>query len=170
MLAARASPSRFVLRFRHSSRYRHSERKMNADHILKSKGNGVITATSGKSLLDIAKLLAQYQIGCVVIVEDDDRVVGIVSERDLIRAVGRTGPSVLKAPVSDFMATPVVTARRADTEARLMAAMSFHAFRHLPVVEFGRLVGIVSIGDLVKLHLETAEFDAAAMREHIASS
>ena len=94
---------------------------MNAATILKLKGNGVVTTTKDKSLLDIAKLLAEHGIGCIVIVrEEDDKVSGIVSERDLMRAISQCGAQVLKEPVSDFMTKTVVTARAADTIDLLM--------------------------------------------------
>jgi CBS domain-containing protein len=143
---------------------------MNAATILSFKGNGVVTCTADKSLLDIAKLLAQYCVGCIVIVEEGDKVRGIISEHDLIRAIGQAGAKVLKEPVSDFMATAVVTAREADTYDRLMSEMTIHQFRHIPVVEMGRLIGIVSIGDLVKAQVEEAEFESAAMRQQITSA
>jgi CBS domain-containing protein len=139
---------------------------MNAATILKFKGSGVVTTTANKSLLDIAKLLAQHGIGCIVIVGDDDKIAGIVSERDLIRAIGQAGPKVLNEPVSDFMTKSVVTAREADTSDRLMSEMTVHRFRHMPVVETGRLIGLVSIGDLVKMQIAEVEMEAAATREY----
>ena len=143
---------------------------MNTATILKLKGNGVVTATANQSLLDIAKLLAQYRIGSVVIVEDDDKVRGIISEHDLIRAIGQAGSKVLNEPVHNFMATAVVTARRTDTCDQLMSEMTTRKFRHMPVVELGRLVGIVSIGDLVKMHVADAEFESDAMRQQITTA
>jgi CBS domain-containing protein len=143
---------------------------MNAATILKFKGNGVVTATVNKSLLDIANLLAQHRIGCIVIVDDDDQVRGIVSEHDLIRAIGQAGPKVLKEPVSEFMTTAVVTARKTDTYDRLMSEMTIQQFRYMPVVEMGRLIGIVSIGDLVKMHVADAELESAALQQHITSA
>lgn len=140
---------------------------MNVATILKLKGGGVFTATSDKSLLDIAKLLAQHGIGCIVIVGDDDKISGIVSERDLMRAIAQGGPEVLKAPVSDFMTKTVLTAGKADTINQLLSEMTTRQFRHMPVVERGRLVGLVSIGDLVKIHVADAEFDSGAMRQYI---
>jgi CBS domain-containing protein len=140
---------------------------MNAATILKFKGNGVVTATVNKSLLDIANLLAQHRIGCIVIVDDDDQVRGIVSEHDFIRAIGQAGPKVLKEPVSEFMTTAVVTARKTDTYDRLMSEMTIQQFRYMPVVEMGRLIGIVSIGDLVKMHVADAELESAALQQHI---
>ena len=126
---------------------------MNAATILKQKGSGVVTTTANKSLLDIAKLLVQDGIGCIVILEDDGKVAGIVSERDLIRAIGQAGPNVLNEPVSNFMTKTVVTAGEADTINRLMAEMTTRRFRHMPVVERDRLIGLVSIGDLVKIQM-----------------
>lgn len=143
---------------------------MNAATILKSKGSGVFTTTANKSLLDIAKLLVQHGIGCIVIVEEDDKIAGIVSERDLLRAIGQSGAKVLKEPVSVYMTKTVVTAREGDTVDRLMSEMTLHQFRHMPVVERGRLVGLVSIGDLVKMHLADAEFESGAMRRYITAA
>jgi CBS domain-containing protein len=140
---------------------------MDAATILKSKGSGVVTTTANKSLLEIAKLLAQHGIGCIVILGDEDKIVGIVSERDLMRAIGQAGPKVLSDPVSDFMTKTVVTAREADTVDRLMSEMTTHRFRHMPVVERGRLLGLISIGDLVKIHVADAEFESSAMRQYI---
>jgi len=142
---------------------------MNTAGILESKGNEVITATAEKSLLHIASLLAQYCIGCIVIV-DTDKVCGIMSEHDLIRAIGQEGSEALSKPVSNFMTTPVVTAQKADTYDWLLAKMTTQQFRHIPVVEMDRLIGIVSIGDLVKLHVTEVEVESAAMKKHINSA
>ena len=142
---------------------------MNVASILKLKGKGVITAREDASLLEIAKLLEQHGIGCVVVEGEDGKVAGIVSERDLVRAIGRSGTKVLKEPVSTYMTRAVVTAREAETMDRLMAEMTTHRFRHMPVVERGRLIGLVSIGDVVKMRIAEAEMEAAAMREYIAT-
>ena len=139
---------------------------MNAATILRFKGSGVVTATANKSLLDIAKLLAEHGIGCIVIMGDDDKIAGIVSERDLMRAIGQAGPKVLMEPVLGFMTKNVVTARETDTSERLMSEMTVHRFRHMPVVETGRLIGVISIGDLVKMQIADVEMEAAATREY----
>ena len=140
---------------------------MNVATILKQKGSGVFTTTSDKSLLDIAKLLQEHGIGCIVIVSDD-KIAGIVSERDLMRAIGQAGPKVLEQPVSDFMTKSVITAREADTVDQLTAEMTKRRFRHMPVVEKNRLIGLVSIGDLVKIQISEIDMEAAATREYTA--
>lgn len=141
---------------------------MNAATILKFKGSGVVTSTANRSLLDIAKLLTQHGIGCIVIVGDGDKIVGIVSERDLMRAIGQGGLEVLKKPVSEFMTKTVSTAREGDTINRLMSEMTMRRFRHMPVVERDQLVGLISIGDLVKIQLAEVEMEADATREYTA--
>jgi CBS domain-containing protein len=145
------------------------ETSMNVAAILKMKGKGVFTASADTSLLEIAELLDQHGIGCIVIEGEEGKVAGIVSERDLVRAIGQSGPKVLKDPVSGYMTKTVVTAREADTIDRLMSEMTTHRFRHMPVVERGRLIGLVSIGDVVKMRIAEAEMEAAAMREYIAT-
>ena len=139
---------------------------MNVAAILKLKGRCVVTTTKDKWLLDIAKLLEQHGIGCIVIEGDNGKVAGIVSERDLMRAIGQSGPKVLKERVSDFMTKTVVTAREADRIDRLMSEMTTHRFRHMPVVERGRLIGLVSIGDVVKMRIAEVDMEAAATREY----
>jgi CBS domain-containing protein len=141
---------------------------MNVATILKHKGRAVVTTTADTSLLDIAKLLQQHGIGCIVIVGNDDKIAGIVSERDLMRAIGQGGTDVLKEPVSHFMTKDVVTAREADTINRLMSEMTKGRFRHMPVVERDRLVGLVSIGDAIKLDIAEMEMEAAATRQYTA--
>jgi CBS domain-containing protein len=139
---------------------------MNVAAILKQKGGGVFTTTNDKSMLDIAKLLAQHGIGCIVIVGDDDKIAGIVSERDLMRAISQGGAEVLTEPVSNFMTKTVVTAGETDTISQLMSEMTIRQFRHMPVVERDRLIGLVSIGDLVKFQIAESEMETAATREY----
>jgi CBS domain-containing protein len=142
--------------------------EMHVAAILKVKGRNVVTTRVGKSLLDVAKLLEQYHIGCIVIEGDEGQVAGIVSERDVVRAIGKSGAKVLKEPVSGYMTKTVVAAREADTIDRLMSEMTTHRFRHMPVVERGRLIGLVSIGDVVKMHIAEADMEAVATRAYAA--
>jgi CBS domain-containing protein len=144
------------------------ETSMHVAAILKVKGRNVVTTTADKSLLDVAKLLEQHNIGCIVIEANDGKVAGIVSERDIVRAIGQSGAKVLKEPVSVYMTETVVTAREADTIDRLMSEMTVHRFRHMPVVEKGRLIGLVSIGDVVKMRIAEVEMEAAATRQYTA--
>ena len=142
---------------------------MNVATILKQKGRGVFTTAPDTSLLEITKLLGMHKIGCIVITSPDGKVSGIVSERDVVREISRAGASVLKEPVERCMTKAVVTCREADTIDHLMAQMTAHRFRHMPVVERGRLIGLVSIGDVVRMRIAEAEMEAAAMREYIAT-
>src|SRR6185436_17557006 len=99
---------------------------------------------------------------------DNGQVAGVVSERDLVWAIGKSGAKVLKEPVSVYMTKTVVTAREADPVDRLMSQMTAHRFRHMPVVDRGRLIGLVSIGDLDKMHIAETDMEAAATREYAA--
>jgi len=99
---------------------------------------------------------------------DNGQVAGVVSERDLVWAIGKSGAKVLKEPVSVYMTKTVVTAREADPIDRLMSEMTSHRFRHMPVVEKGRLMGLVSIGDVVKMYIAEADMEAAATMEYAA--
>jgi CBS domain-containing protein len=142
---------------------------MNVAAILKQKGREVFTTAPDTPLLEITKLLGMHGIGCIVITGPDGKVIGIVSERDVVREISRAGSKVLKEPVASCMTKTVFTCREADTIDRLMAEMTAHRFRHMPVVERGRLTGLVSIGDVVRMRIAEAEMEAAAMREYIAT-
>lgn len=142
---------------------------MNVAAILKLKGRDVVTASPGTSLIEIAQRLGEHKIGCIVVVDEGGNVSGIVSERDIVRELARIGAPVMEEPVEVYMTKSVVTCREADTIDRLMGEMTAHRFRHMPVVERGRLVGLVSIGDVVRMRIAEAEMEAAAMREYIAT-
>ncbi len=142
---------------------------MNVAAILKLKGRDVITAPPQTPLLEIARLLGTHGIGCIVIAEADGKVNGIVSERDIVREIARAGASVLDEPVETCMTKSVVSCRDSDTMDQLMGEMTAHRFRHMPVLDRGRLVGLVSIGDVVRMRIAEAEMEAAAMREYIAT-
>lgn len=142
---------------------------MNVAAILKVKGSELFTAAPETALMEITRQLAERRVGCIVVMDDNGKVVGIVSERDIVRALAESGPQVLNDPVETIMTKAVVTCREADTLDRLMAEMTSHRFRHMPVTERGRLIGIVSIGDVVKMRIAEAEMEAAAMRSYITS-
>ena len=143
---------------------------MNVVAILKQKGRAVTTASPAMTLLEVANKLYAKRIGAIVIVGAGGEVAGIVSERDIIRALASEGAGCLARPVSETMTKQVVTCQEADTLDELMAMMTARRFRHLPVVTDGALVGIVSIGDVVKHHVAEVEMEATAMREYITHS
>ena len=142
---------------------------MNVAAILNEKGREVATLGLDAKLIDVARTLDERGIGSIVIVDENGGVAGIVSERDVVRTIARHGMNVLSEPVADAMTEKVVTCAEADTIEQIMSDMTSHRFRHMPVMESGRLVGIVSIGDVVKQRIAEAEMEAAAMRSYIAT-
>ena len=138
--------------------------------ILAQKGRSVFTAKPDQTLQDIAAVLAEKKIGAVVIVDSKGAIAGIVSERDVVRAVARHGAAGLKKSASDVMTAKVRTCAPHDTEAELMGLMTTHRIRHLPVVEGGMLAGMVSIGDVVKLRIESVEREAEDLKSYIATA
>ena len=143
---------------------------MNVASILRQKGRAVTTASLDTTLRDVAHKLATKRIGAIVIVGPSGKVAGIISERDIIRALSSQGPECLTRPVSESMTREVVGCQESDTLDELMALMTEHRFRHLPVVMDDTLVGIVSIGDVVKHHVADVTMEATAMREYITHS
>ena len=137
--------------------------------ILKDKGGDVITTPPDTSLLEIAKILRKHKIGCIVVCADDETIAGIVSERDLVRTIAADGPEALDSPVSRCMTKNVVLCLESDSVDHVKAEMTSGRFRHIPVVDNNRLVGLVSIGDVVKRRIADAEMEAAAMRSYIAT-
>ncbi len=142
---------------------------MNVVTILKQKGDQVTTVTSSSSLLDAARKLATKRIGAVVVSDGDGRVHGILSERDIVRAIAQGGHDALSAPVSDLMTRDVTTCSPTASLDEVMHKMTNGRFRHVPVVDGdGRLTGIISIGDAVKHQIGEITMEAEAMREYIA--
>ena len=138
---------------------------MNVARILKDKGRGVSTASSDTAMRRIVETMAAERIGALVVCDKDRRVEGIISERDVVRMIAANGASFLDQPVSLYMTKNVRTCTEHDTCDFLMEEMTAHRFRHMPVVEGSRLIGIVSIGDVVKQRIAMAELEAASMRE-----
>ena len=137
---------------------------MNIAQILKSKGRAVATARPDATLGEIIGKLAQKRIGAIVIVGDNGEVAGILSERDVIRRLGERGAEALQEPASQSMTAAVITCQESSTLDELMELMTQGRFRHVPVIEDGALVGIVSIGDIVKNHIAEVEMEVSAMR------
>ncbi len=135
--------------------------------ILDLKGRDVTTILPDKTLGDAASLLSQHKIGALVVTGADRRVTGILSERDIVKAVSVDGAAALEEKISARMTREVITCGPHDTMADLMGRMTAGRFRHLPVVENGRLVGIISIGDVVKHRLAEMERESSALRDYI---
>jgi CBS domain-containing protein len=135
--------------------------------ILSAKGSQVVTIEPTATLGEASKLLAQHRIGAVVVTGAGGRIVGIVSERDIVRALAQHGAAALALPLNDVMTRKVVTCSGNETIADLMEQMTGGKFRHLPVVEDDRLVGIISIGDVVKMRLQEMEHEQNALRDYI---
>ena len=138
--------------------------------MLSRKGRDVATIAPMTSLSEAVRLLAQRRIGAVVVTGPDNRVAGILSERDIVRSLSERGPAALDDNVAAVMTRKVVTCTEAETVAAIMERMTAGKFRHLPVVEQGRLAGIISIGDVVKSRLQEIEGETNALREYIATA
>ncbi|MDF3062181.1 MAG: inosine-5-monophosphate dehydrogenase [Microvirga sp.] len=143
---------------------------MNVEHILQAKGRHVLTIEPGRSLAEAARALTERKIGAVVVTGPDQSVLGILSERDIVRAVARGGAGALESPVAQHMTGKVVTCTRQSTINELMEVMTERKFRHMPIVENGRLCGIISIGDVVKNRVAEIEAESQALREYIATA
>jgi CBS domain-containing protein len=140
---------------------------MTVKTILSRKGTDVVTADPNATLGDAVKMLGQRRIGALVVTGADRRIVGILSERDIVRVLAEKGPQALAAPIAEVMTRKVMTCSARDTLSELMERMTEGKFRHLPVVEQGRLAGIVSIGDVVKSRVQEMEDESAALRDYI---
>jgi len=140
---------------------------MTVTAILSAKGGEVVVIEPNADVAAAVKRLAERRIGALVVTGADRRVVGIVSERDIVQALAARGAAALDLPLSEVMTRKVMTCGPPDTSSSLMERMTQGKFRHLPVVDQGRLVGIVSIGDVVKHRLEQMEREQSALRDYI---
>jgi CBS domain-containing protein len=144
---------------------------MNVEAILKTKGAKVVTITPETAVGEATKILKRARIGALVVSDDGTKVQGILSERDIVAAMGdptkRSG--LLKKPVASLMTREVLTCLPEDTVEKCMGLMSERRVRHLPVVREDRLIGLISIGDVVKCRLEELESEAGFLRELITS-
>lgn len=142
---------------------------MLVSQILRTKGDTVFTTRPDEAVATVAELLHSRNVGALVVM-DAERVAGIVSERDVVRAVAEDGPEALKRPVSDYMTANVLFAEPGETVDGLLGRMTDRRIRHLPVCKSERLVGIVSIGDLVKSKISEVEAEADGLKAYIAAS
>jgi CBS domain-containing protein len=143
------------------------EATMTVKAVLSRKGTNVITVEPTAPLSIAVDMLAKYRIGALVVTGTDSRVIGIVSERDIVRALAEKGADALMQPLAEIMTRKVTTCTENDTIVDLMERMTRGKFRHIPVVEQTRLIGIVSIGDVVKHRVEEMERDTEALQDYI---
>jgi CBS domain-containing protein len=137
------------------------------ENILRDKGREVYAIAESATLKEAADLLDARKVGAMVILNEGGVVIGVLSERDIIRNIARMGAAALACTVGDVMTRKVVTARPSDTIEQAMDKMTDRRIRHLPVVEGGRLLGVVSIGDLVARRIAEANAEVAAIRSYI---
>jgi CBS domain-containing protein len=138
---------------------------MNVDGILRAKGASVVTVRPDATVENLVRGLREERIGVMVVSEDGRSVLGMISERDVIRGLAERGPRILQAPVAELMTRQVVSCTPDDTVKKVMAEMTKRRFRHLPVLRDGVLCGIISIGDVVKNRLEEMEMETNVLRE-----
>ena len=147
---------------------------MNVKAILAAKsrnlGGDILSIEPTADLATAAKLLAQHRIGAVVIRGAGGRLAGILSERDIVRTIAQQGADALRVPVGQVMTREVETCGENDSVSSLMERMTTGKFRHMPVVEQGALIGLISIGDVVKQRVEEFERESEAMRDYIRSA
>jgi CBS domain-containing protein len=143
---------------------------MTVARILDEKGRDVFTTQPYRTLKEVIELLAEKGVGAVVVSDASRSVLGILSERDITRAIAKHGAFALEDSVSRHMTPKVVTVTGEDTIDYVMETMTTGRFRHLPVVENGHLVGIISIGDVVKRHVNALDSERQALREYIATA
>jgi CBS domain-containing protein len=142
------------------------EATMTVRAILDTKGHNVLSVGPETKLAAVIKLLGERKIGAVLVMSNG-RMEGILSERDIVRMLGERGAAVLDAPVSEVMTRKVVSCREKDTVAAIMEMMTNGKFRHLPVVEDERVVGLISIGDVVKWRVQEYENEQEALQQYI---
>ena len=143
---------------------------MTVARILAEKGRDVFTTQPHRSLKEVVEQLAARGVGAVVVTDVSMQVLGILSERDVVRVVAHDGAAALEDPVSRHMTPKVTTVTRDTSLDALLQTLTEGRFRHIPVVEDGRLIGIVSIGDVVKRHVSAIDSERQALREYIATA
>ena len=144
---------------------------MQVRHILYGKGRDVVAIAGGASIADAARLLTDRRIGALVVTDGDGRLTGIISERDLVRAIAGAGAGALTQSVAEHMTPEPETCVETDTVESLMETMTRGRFRHVPVLDDGLILcGMVSIGDVVKSRIAETVSEAAALRDYISAT
>lgn len=142
---------------------------MNVSKILETKGSEIISVDVGCTVLDVAKLLGERRIGAVPVMQGS-KLAGIISERDIMRGLAIRGGGVLADDVDSLMTKSVFTCSANSSVQELMTMMTERRIRHIPVVDGDELVGMISIGDVVKERMQETELEAAALKDYIASA
>ncbi len=143
---------------------------MRVSSLVEGKGSNIVSVTPASQISDVAHTLREHRIGAVLVLSDDGAIAGMLSERDIVRGVAEHGNHCLTMSAGDLMTRSVVTCGPDDSVDRVMALMTEHRIRHLPVTDAGGLVGIISIGDVVKHKIEQIEAEAKEMRDYIQGS
>jgi CBS domain-containing protein len=142
---------------------------MLVSHILNEKGRDVLAIPQEATLFEAARVLTLNRIGALLVRDTKGALKGIISERDIVRAIAEEGASALALTVGDRMTKDVATCEENDTIAEIMETMTRCRFRHMPVIEAGRVAGIVSIGDVVKIRIAETMREAQALKDYIAA-
>ena len=141
---------------------------MQVSVVLQTKGSEVVTVPADASIAEVVSVLATHEIGAVVVTDDGESIRGVLSERDIVRALARDGGLEGTAAASTLMTADVVTCKLETTLDELMGTITERRVRHVPVLVDGRLRGLVSIGDVVKHQIATLEHETKAMQDYIA--
>ncbi|MFP6713313.1 MAG: CBS domain-containing protein [Rhodospirillales bacterium] len=142
---------------------------MIVSQILKQKGSDVFTVAKDASIKDVSSILAEKRIGAIVVTDAENTVEGIISERDIVRGLAQFGPTILEKKVEELMTKNVITHGLDGHIDELMQEMTNSRIRHLPILDEGKLVGVISIGDVVKNRVEELESEGNMLRDYIAT-
>jgi len=140
---------------------------MHVAAVIKRKGSNVVSISPDKTIADATKLLTEHRIGAVLVLDGSEGILGIISERDIIRGLAKHGPDALNQKVTALMTREVQECSPRDTIAEIMTTMTKRRFRHLPVVDDGKLLGMISIGDVVKQRLDETELEVETLRGYV---
>lgn len=140
---------------------------MTVSALLKNKEQKIITISQSHSLQDVCNILAENRIGAIIVCSDSGLVEGIISERDVVKALGQSGSEILAQKVGQHMTANPITCSALETINQIMSKMTIGRFRHMPVMDGDKLIAVISIGDIVKARMEAMEHEAKAMQEYI---
>jgi CBS domain-containing protein len=140
---------------------------MHVAAVIKRKGSNVVTIAADRTVTEAVTVLAEHRIGAILVMNGNDAVVGIISERDIVGALSRSGADVLRQTVGDVITRDVRSCSCHDTIAEVMNVMTQGRVRHLPVIDDGKVVGMISIGDVVKQRLDDTELEVESLRGYV---